>query len=270
MTTETQLNLEHPPIWYIPSFYGDISLTTVGKATTEVTWENLTKAEQTALESLVQYAQDKKWKMTGPDGNHLLEGQMPVFVAKDGSAGPYRDHPGTGSLTIHKRLATIKNRLARRLKPGRELVDVVQFSSGKIVEHKTVEHPDKITPPAPKPKRGVTVAAPTVGCDVPKLARAEIKAREVLMAFLDEEQKADFTAHNRFMSRGAATGHRYIITSRHAKDRVARDVHGQLFDVTDDNPLCVHDYSVPAAEEMLALHLLLQLPEHEDRMRQLT
>jgi hypothetical protein len=31
----------------------------------------------------------------------------------------------------------------------------------------------------------------------------------------------------------------------------------------------VHDYAVPAAEEMLAIHLMLQLPQHEPYLRHL-
>ncbi len=237
-----------PPIWYIPSFYGDITLKTADKETTEVSWAQLTEGERKALENLIQYAQSKQWKTEDvPEAFHL-------------KGTPMRGNSGTGALTIHKRLATVKNRLAKDLKPGRALVDVVQFKSGEIVEH-------SVAPIKEKPARGVTVAAPTVGCAVPTLEAAEIKAREVLMAFLDDSQAEDFERHNRFLSTGAATGHRYMVTSRLEKDNVARNVHGQLFDLSDDNPLCVHDYSVPAAEEMLALHLLLQIPERENYMR---
>ncbi len=247
-TTTPTPHLLLPPIWYLPSFYGDITLKTLDKDTTKVSWENLTESERKALENLVRYAEGKKWKTE----------DVPEAFQRKGA--PMRGHSGTGALTIHKRLATVKNRLAKDLKPGRSLVDVVQFKSGEIVEH-------SVAPIKEPPVRGTTVAAPTVGCAVPTLEAAEIKARAVLMAFLDDDQASDFMAHNRFMSAGAATGHRYMVTSRYEKDNVARDVHGQLFDLTDDNPLCVHDYTVPAAEEMLALHLLLQIPEREMYMR---
>ena len=156
-----------------------------------------------------------------------------------------------------KTCATIKNRLVKDLKPGRTMVDVVKFTSGEIIEHKVAVIPDAIKKPkkegiikkaAKKAAAGVSVAVPTVGCPVPRLAKAELKARVVLNAFLTPEQREDFTRHNRFITWGAGTGHRYMVTSRHAKDTKARDVHGQLFDLDDDNPLCVHDYSVPAAE----------------------
>ncbi len=256
-----------PPIWYLPSFYGDINLKTKGKDATEVAWENLTQGEIQALENLLTHSRAKGWKIEGEK-----DGEEPIFVRQGSNGGPYRGHPGTGAITIHKRLATIKNRLVKDLKPGRTIVDVVQFTSGEIIEHSKAVQPDGIKKESlgKKVARGVSAAVPTLGCDVPRLARAEIKARVVLNAFLTGDQREDFARHNRFITRGAGTGHRYMVTSRHAKDVKARDVHGQLFDLDDDNPLCVHDYTVPAAEEMLALHLLLQIPRYEAHMRQLT
>jgi hypothetical protein len=97
--------------------------------------------------------------------------------------------------------------------------------------------------------------------------KAELKARKVLEVFLDDEQLADFHEHNRFMTVGVS-GTRYMVTSRHARDELA-GYHRSLYDLDQERPLCVHDYSVPAAEEMLALHLLVQLPDHEGYLRHL-
>ena len=266
------LILPLPPLWYLPSFYGDISLKTKGKDETEVTWDNLTQGEIKALESLLTHARAKEWKIEGDQQD------TPIFVRKGNNGGPYRGHPGTGVITIHKRLVTIKNRLVKDLKPGRTMVDVVKFTSGEIIEHKVAVLPDAIKKPekegvlkraAKKVAAGVSVAVPTTGCPVPRLAKPEFKARGVLNAFWTSEQREDFIKHNRFITWGIDSGHRYMVTSRHAKDHKGRDVHGQLFDLDDDNPLCVHDYTVPAAEEMLALHLLLQIPGYEGHMRQL-
>lgn len=94
------------------------------------------------------------------------------------------------------------------------------------------------------------------------------RVQEVLFAFLNDDQQNDFEHRNAFVTEGAGTGHRYIVTSRHARDQLAQ-TRRQLYDLDDKTPFCVHDYSVPAAEEMLALHLLLQSPEHERYLRHL-
>lgn len=40
------------------------------------------------------------------------------------------------------------------------------------------------------------------------------------------------------------------------------------FEIADEGvAYCVHDWSVPAAEEMLAIHLLLKLPGYEGELR---
>lgn len=118
------------------------------------------------------------------------------------------------------------------------------------------------------PRAIATVPKPVLGCPEPRLGRAEIKARGVLTEFLDEEQLADFLQYNRFVSIGAATGHRYMITSRHSREGLAMYDGRQLYDLDEKYPFCVHhDKMVPAAEEMLSLHLLLQLPQHELYLR---
>ena len=90
----------------------------------------------------------------------------------------------------------------------------------------------------------------------------------MLDVFLDEQQKEDFRKYNRFLSVGALTGHRYLVTSRYAKGQLVR-WERSLFDLDDDRPFCVHDWSVPAAEEMLALHLMLQCKNEEPYLRHL-
>jgi hypothetical protein len=59
-----------------------------------------------------------------------------------------------------------------------------------------------------------------------------------------------------------------MVTSRHARDQLAT-YHRSLYDLDDKVPLCVHDWDVPAPEEMLAIHVLLSLPGWELYMRRL-
>lgn len=224
-------------LWYLPTFYGDIRLKRLGDMETVVSWEKLTATERKAMEALFEKARAKKWM------------QETALLAE-------------GSFTVRAPIHTVQKLLAKTLKPTREIIDVVAFKDGTVSEIRGEAEPPAAT------EKATTVAKPTLGCPEPRLARAELRAREVLFAFTTEEQQADFLARNAFVSIGAATGHRYMITSRHANDELAT-FRRQLYDLDERRPFCVHDYSVPAAEEMLALHLMLQLPQYEPYLRHL-
>ncbi len=238
-----------PITWYIPSFYGDLRLERSGTKTM-LSWEKVTPTERRVLQSLFAHAVTKGW-------------------AKE------TEHDLTkGSLTLSTELVKVQKFVVKALKPGRQTVDFVQFSDGKIEEirHGALEAVSdrdlEDSASLPKPAEGVTVAKPTLGCPEPDLVKAELRARDVLFAFLNDDQRDDFRKRNAFVTEGAGTGHRYIVTSRHARDQLAH-TRRQLYDLDEKMPYCVHDYSVPAAEEMLALHLLLKAPEHERYLRHL-
>lgn len=241
--------MDTPSLWYIPSFYGDLRLERSG-TNTVLSWEKVTPTERRVLQSLFAHAVSKGW-------------------AKE------TEHDLTkGSLALSTELPKVQKFVAKALKPGRKTVDFVQFSDGKIeeIQHGKLEAASdrdlEDSAPLPTPAKGVTVAAPTLGCPEPDLIKAELRARDVLFAFLDDDQRDDFRKRNAFVTEGAGTGHRYIVTSRHARDQLAH-TRRQLYDLDEKMPYCVHDYSVPAAEEMLALHLLLKSPEHERYLRHL-
>ena len=96
--------------------------------------------------------------------------------------------------------------------------------------------------------------------------KAEIRATEVQLPILGPEQREDFARYNRFVTVGAS-GCRYMVTSRHARDELAT-YHRSLYDLRMDIPICTHDWEVPAAEECLTMHILVQLPEWEKFLRQ--
>ncbi len=228
--------------WYLPSFYGDIRLKRESDMVTTVSWEKLIPMERKALEALIRKAAERKWAsdVEFAEENKGLEFNAPIH--------------------------TVQKFLAKQLKPKRELLDVVKFWDGGITE--IVVDEDGLALKDKQPAKAVTVAKPTQGCPAPNFKAAELRAREVLFAFLTPDQQDDFDSRNAFVSTGAATGHHYMITSRHARDQLA-DTRRQLYDLDDRRPFCVHDYAVPAAEEMLAIHLMLQLPQHEPYLRHL-
>jgi hypothetical protein len=115
--------------------------------------------------------------------------------------------------------------------------------------------------------KAVTVKKPKLGCPIPSFDQVRLRATRVLRAFLDPEQIDDFERHQRFVTRGADTGHLYMLTSRNAPDEYKNRGSRCVFDLDTNTPYCVHDYDVPAEEELLALHCLLSLPGYENWAR---
>jgi hypothetical protein len=238
------------PIWLVPSFYGDVRLLATGKDSCTLVTENLTQREREALTALTTQARKKGW--IGPDDT-LTAPKVDLDIAVE----------------------PIARAIARKLKPDRKVVSAVKFASGRMEEISEATYTDQMSLPEAKALKkkdkaeaATSVAAPTRGCPAPEFIEAELKARDVLMRFLTPEQREDFLRFNRFISVGATTGRRYMVTSRHARDSLAQ-YHRTLYDLEDHLPLCVHDWSVPAAEEMLALHVFLQLPGWERYLRRL-
>ncbi len=258
-------------IWFIPSYLGDVRLRADGKRTILVSAQ-VTVAEREAIARLEVHALKKGWAKSWPSWGASSLPDV-VLDAPIGKVAPI---------------------LAKALKPGRKIVSAIRFEDGKMVEVSEAETTDdgkaaakeggpyreegkivasaaskiEVPQPPPKPTAATSVAAPRLGCPAPDFAKAEIKARGVLGAFLSPDQIEDFQRYNRFISIGATTGHRYMITSRHARDSLSR-YQRTLYDLDQEVALCVHDWDVPAAEEMLALHVCVSLPGYEVYVRHL-
>ena len=259
----------HIPHWYIPSFYGDIRLEAEGAKRCRLIAEKTTEREKTALAKLATEASKKGWLPTSSSPAPLFSG--------DGVLKTMLDAP----------ISKIATYLGKILKPNRTIISAVRFSNGTIEE----VHGDIDDSPAAEPARSTatggssvddlaasavareskpvaaaSVAAPTRGCPAPDFRSADLKAKGVLATFLSPEQLEDFGRYNRFVTVGAETGHRYMVTSRQATDSLTL-YQRTLYDLDEERPLCVHDWSIPAAEEMLALHILLGLPHWESFLR---
>jgi hypothetical protein len=218
--------------WFLPSFHGDIRLTADGEKIVVRTL-NLSEMERSALRTLRQ-----KWHP-----------QIPEAFEET-------------SFTLEARVEVLQKRLSKLLKPGRTLVSVVTFSGGRVEEVRDVVVPKDAT-------AAVTVAEPTRGCPVPEFHAAEIAATEVLRTFLNPAQLEDFERRQQFVAVGADTGHRYMLTSRSAPDRTAKTGGRSLYDLDEEQAYCVHDWTVPSAEELLSLSMFVQLPGRESYLREL-
>ncbi len=185
-----------------------------------------------------------------------------AFELEDGS-DPYRDS-AEHKIDLKASIDDVSAVLSESLNVGRTIVTAVQFSDGKLRE---VREGEKVPE---KAKAAATVAKPIRGCPAPNFSPIEHRAGEVLRAFLTEQQVRDFDSLQRFVTRGADTGHMYMLTSRTAPAELGSFGGRQLFDLDEQRAFCVHyDDDVPAAEELLALHLFLRLPGHEAYLRTL-
>ncbi len=226
--------------WYLPTFYGDIRLTAQGNRT-QIEWENLSPTERQALVSLSR-------KVTWPCGPDIVD---------------------KADIVVDTPIAKIENWIARGMKRGRKLLTAVTFSGGRIEEvHRGDGEAPVLARVVDGAKAAVTVAQPTVGCPSPEFEKAEIRATRVLRQFLSPTQLADFERTQSFIAVGADTGHRYMLISRHSP-KLASYGGRSVFDVTEGRPVCVHDWLVPASEELLELALFLGLPGREGYVRSL-
>lgn len=298
-------------LWYLPTFYGDIRLESPGEATTTLSYEKLSPSEVEAMLSLRERAVRPKW------------GRRPWASLSD---FPVPSEQGAGKIKLDAGIEEVQKLLSKALKPGRVLVTAVRCADGAVEEKReaslapyrkdgeTTEPASPPTPPGPTPEelaaaaalvtltptptKAVTVAAPVRGCPPPDFENADIRATRVLEAFLMDDQLEDFRRYGQFVSLGHETGHRYLVTSRNARGRLAKtggrslydldepraersasilrrlDAGGVLVDLPPDanirgagRAFCVHDWTVPASEEMLALHLFLTMPGREHYLR---
>lgn len=227
-------------LWYIPTWNGDFSLEATEDKKTLLRANDPTEAEKVALRALAK----KKF---------VDAKKLEAFLASG-----YREN---ATLEIFVKLEKVQKIVSKALKPDRALLSAVRYAGGKMAQV-FGELPDAAA------KAAVTVAQPTIGCPAPDFEKVHERATRVLGAFLTIPQVEDFERHGRFVSIGADTGHRYMLTSRTSSD-IAR-FERSLFDLDDNLAFCVHDWSVPAPEELLGLHVYLSVPGGEAYLRQLT
>jgi len=245
-------------VWYLPSLYGDIRLEQAGGKTT-VKFLALNPKESEAMAKLRDEAVAKGWaEASGFDCLALAKAAAGAEPATEPAAEP-KDY----EIVLKAPIEEVQKCLAANMQVDRVLVTAVLLTSGELKEVKLGE------PVPAKAKAAVTAAKPTRGCPAPNSDFVKHRATEVLRAFLTPQQCDDFDQYQQFVSVGADTGNRYMVTSRDAPDMLSDYGGRQLYDLDDKQAFCVHyDLTVPAAEEALALHLFLSLPGHEMYLRE--
>jgi hypothetical protein len=246
--------------------YGDIKLDRLSSESTRVTLTGLSPTEKEAVRALFERA-----TKPGP-----LRGR---WVSADKLAAVDLDSLKEQVVELSAPITKVQDFLQQQLKPHRKQVSAVRFSNGHLEQlteatlqvidappEQASEEPK--TAAKPKPKAAVTVAQPVLGCPAPDFDDVEIRATRVLKAFLTPEQVSDFERRQQFVAIGADTGHRYLLTSRNARSALSRLASFRsLYDMDERLPLCVHDWEVPAAEELLGLLVHVSLPGLEGYVR---
>lgn len=252
-------------LWYLPSFYGDIRLEAAGNRKTKVVWFKLSEAEVKALKTLRKEA---------------TSGLRPWSKDEDWEAHPLKafeeGYKQESSIVLRTGIRKIEKILTKALRPDRDVVRVVRFSDRQIEEVRgdpyreeaEEEETTAIAKRDPSPV-ATTVAAPVRGCPAPDFETVHLRANRVLKAFLTRKQITDFKRHQRFIVYGADTGHRYMLTSRNAPSELRSFAGRTVYDLEEDRAYCVHDWSIPAEEELLTMALFLQLPRRETYIREI-
>ena len=287
--------------WYLPSFHGDIQLEKTGAMETQLRVFELTDTEEKALAILRRRAtkmpfSGKPWA----DEKEFLPASSAMYRTKSGLVitlrAPIEDVEKVLSkaLNVQKRklLSVVKFSDGSMEKIVRRDEDPPKMGIGggpapyrendaakdekddeEVIEGELL--PDYAKDKANKDRKereakaAATVKKPAVGCPMPDFPEADIRASRVLEAFLNDAQIADYRKYGAFMSVGRDTGHRYIVANRETPQALKKCQGRQLFDVEENRPLCVHDWSVPPPEEMLAIHLCLSIPGYEHYVRTL-
>ena len=261
----THLNRSQPFRWYLPTFHGDILLESISSNETKVRAFELTPTERAAMARL----RDRALKKTLIHEPWAAAGDFESI-----ESGAYRTKDGA-TVVLSAPIASVQAVLAKALKPNRKLLHAVRFTGGLMQELRETkgsadaEAGALALPVREKPEAAATVAEPVVGCPTPEFPESEVRANRVLEAFLDLEQVRDYRRHGVVMATGADTGHQYAITHRERRQQMRHRSYRSLYDMTEDRPLCVHDWAVPAPEEMLALLFCVVLPGNERRIRHL-
>lgn len=247
--------------WYVPSFYGDIRLEAKDKMTL-LHAEALTPVEADALRKLRDEHTEPKlfddiWAAKEAFNRAGIDGDI-------GSA--YRSPAGPTEILLRAPVLKVERALTKLLKGERRIVRAVVYKTGPEPEVVAVEQAEKRED---KPKAGASVAQPVRGCPIPDFETVNVRATRVLTEFLSPRQLADFERSQQFIVEGADTGRRYMLTSRNAGAAFQRAGRTSVRDLDRGMSLCVHDWSVPPAEELLAMLMCFKLRGGEIAMLEL-
>lgn len=225
--------------WYIPTWSGDFRLEADGDDRSKLTVVNPTDSEQEVLVRWLKAARKKGWVsgLTGisEKGETVLKVEASIVDA--------------GRVLLGRKGRKTK-------KDGR--LTVVKSTEGDVSAVES-EAETAIEVAKPKAEKAVTTRRPTLCCPTPVPGPDQL-ASEVLRSFCTRSQWEEWEAKRRIHCRGNLSGHLYRVVHRHHP--WARAQGKSVWDLEDDEILHCYDWSVPPAEEVLALKNTLEHREH--------
>lgn len=223
-------------VWYVPSFNGDFRLTAGddGK-TSKLLVMAPTPHEIQLLNKFLVQAHKKKWT------NELLSDD---------------DANDTRTIILKAPLAKVGPVLVKAAKPADRTLTAVSFADGKLEVAETGALETLVAKAEnEKEAKAVSVARPTPCC--PRCAVGAIApARDVLLAFLNKQEHADWAEHRAIIVRGGLSGHQYLLAHRHTP--TAARLGKICYDLEERFVLHFHASDVPPEEEILAAKLILE------------
>lgn len=223
--------------WAFPAWNGDFRLVEGdnGPSTSKLLVMDPTPHEKELLATFMKQARKKGW--------------TDEPFAKD-------DIIDTRTIELNVSLAKAGPALVKIVKPKDRTLTAVSFKNGRleVAETNAVE---TLVAKAENDKdaKAVSVARPTPCC--PKCeAGAIAPARDVLLAFLNEQEHTDWAQHRAIIVTGGLSGHRYLLAHRHTK--TAERLGKICYDLDQRFVLHFHATDVPPEEEILAAKLILE------------
>ncbi len=229
--------------WYFPSWCGDFRIEALGEAPARcaLTVTDPTPAELDRLDKFLGTARRKGWvrKAAGisPVGESRLELDVPVGVA--------------GRVFLGKAAS--------------QHLTVLRSSAGILCAERTDGTScSSSSPEEEKAEAAVSVRRPTLDAPSP-VPGPEVRASEVLRQFSTPAQWEAFVREGVLRCRGGLSGRLYEVAHRHHPLAIER---GKCaWDVKDACIMYAYDWSVPPAEEVLMLKLVLEHAEDWIRNR---
>jgi len=222
--------------WSFVSWCGDFRLEADGASKSTLTIEDPTPAEVERLGAFLKKARSKGWidQHVGfaPSGKIVIPIDAPLSKA--------------GRILLGSKPKGILTAVVS--KRGRVSAEI-EGAAEKAV--KLVDSPDA--------EAAASVRRPTLCCPYPQPG-PDVRATEVLAAFLTPTQRADWARDRVLHCYGNLSGRLYQIAHRHHPLAIARKK--IVWDVEGSHVMHAYDWSVPPAEEVLVMKLVLEHAEH--------
>jgi hypothetical protein len=228
--------------WFIPSWCGDFRLEAAGDDKCLLTVTDPIPAEVEQLGAFLVKARKKGW--------------VPNIA---GIADK-----GESKLEIDATVDAAGKVLLGRKRPRKGILTVIKAERGGLVAVKGDGEELEIAAAAADATEAATVRRPTLCC--PHCTTGpDLRASQVLQSFSTTEQWRSWLNLGYLYCHGNLSGRRYLVAHRHHPIAIQNKY--IVWDTTGDHVIHCWDWSVPPAEEVLSIKLVLEHAEHWIRNR---